>query len=309
MALTYGFLDGSYTAAQFAGAHFAAFGNGVCDYGERFAVTARGSNGVSVAMGYALVGGYWIKNTASVSIYISYGETAGGRYDAIVLRADLENRTADIALEQGTASAEPSKYTPVRNDKYYELILAYVYVAPATTMIADSNIIDTREDVDLCGMIEQSVTLAKKILEVYHFTLSEFSDKMAGLTDDAQAILGEISNDIQSWENQYNNESMAEMLSALESILSNVSSLQLAWDKVGELDESLNDVNAVAYRVGDVLTAATHPDPAVRWLLCDGSSVPTAYPTLSTLLNGSLPSITPLDSRLSAWIYSGVPAA
>lgn len=277
MSLTSGFLNGSYTAAQFAEAHFRAFGNGVCAAGGKLEVTARGSNGVSVGTGYALAGGYWFKSDTTTPLYIEYGEIAGGRYDAVVLRVDLQNKAADIALVKGVAASKPVKYTPVRDEEYYELVLAYVYVAPATTLISESNITDTRADTDLCGMIALSAELSREILKVYSFALSGFDSELSALRV------------------------------SLEELLASVGSLQPAWDKTGELDADISSINQAGYRVGNVLTARARPSPAVNWLLCDGGNVPATYPTLSALLGGTLPDITPADARLSAWIYGGTP--
>lgn len=86
---------------------------------------------------------------------------------------------------------------------------------------------------------------------------------------------------------------------------------QLVIDKG---DAAINRINAAIEKknagpsLGDLQTAYAHPEPILQWLLCDGSAVPPAYPSLAALLSGPLPRITPTDARFPTYIFAGKPA-
>lgn len=85
---------------------------------------------------------------------------------------------------------------------------------------------------------------------------------------------------------------------------------QLVIDKG---DAAIDRINAVIENknagpgLGDLQTAHDHPEPIAQWLLCDGTPVPAAYPSLATLLSGPLPNITQADPRFPTYIFAGAP--
>lgn len=125
------------------------------NYDGELAVTVGSGMSVNVAGGKAIVFGKYIKNTGSTSFEIAAGGTQP-RYDAIVIGVNLENRTGDIYVKQGTPAASPSYPSMFNTVNMKEICLAYVYVPANATSISSSNITDTRSDESICGWVKFS---------------------------------------------------------------------------------------------------------------------------------------------------------
>ena len=72
--------------------------------------------------------------------------------------------------------------------------------------------------------------------------------------------------------------------------------------------EKATQAAGITKPIGEIEMVRTSPSPASEWLLCDGGTVPAAYPVLRELVGSTLPDIAPNDNRFSAWIYGGKPA-
>lgn len=92
----------------------------------------KGTSGtLIVSKGSAMINGYWYKNDADFTLNIpSSGATP--RKDLVVLRFDSAQRKISVVYLQGSANAEPTLQT---SDQYYDIALAYVYVAPGGTQV------------------------------------------------------------------------------------------------------------------------------------------------------------------------------
>lgn len=99
MSLSYGFClgedDTQYSSEQFSDAFRAAFGDGICPYGGQFLVSASDTMNVSLATGFALVGGRWVKSDETVSLPVQPSDNTFDRYDAVVLAADTAAKTVE----------------------------------------------------------------------------------------------------------------------------------------------------------------------------------------------------------------------
>lgn len=109
---------------------------------------------VSVNVGRCAINGKLGINRAAETFTISPNGTNATRYDYIVARFDNNVSVRDIYLELVTGdSAKPTAADLAQNrgvNKVYELVLAYIAVAPSATVITQSNITDTRGNKDLC---------------------------------------------------------------------------------------------------------------------------------------------------------------
>lgn len=114
-------------------------------------VAAASGMGVNVAAGKAVIKGKAFINEALESFVVTANGTAANRYDYIVIKYDnnVSARTIKLELRTGT-SAKPTVASLTRNDREYELMLAYITVAPSVTSITQGNITDTRGDKELC---------------------------------------------------------------------------------------------------------------------------------------------------------------
>lgn len=128
--------------------------NGVFeDVNGGFVVTSGERLSINVASGKAIVNTYWVTNDAVKNIELEPAHNLFARYDAVVLRLNGTNREVTLELMTGIASSEPIKPTPTRTNNIYEIILAYIYIAPNVLNITNAVIQDVRYDTNLCGII------------------------------------------------------------------------------------------------------------------------------------------------------------
>lgn len=274
MALSFGFcLDDAetvYTADQFSEAVRAIAGNGVCDFGGKFAVQATDSLTVQIASGFARAAGRWIKADEKETRTVMPANNYFDRYDAVVIRVQLLARAVSLMLITGTPSAFPQKYTPVRDQKQYELVLAHIFVKKGTTLVAQEDIEDVRAEPSQCGYIIPMCKAAGDVLQIYDFLGSGIDKAVARLHTIAAGIL------------------------------------QKGDDAAQAITQAIRSTS-LGNAVGDLTFLRHTPEPSAEWLLCNGAAVPEAYPALCAVLGDVLPNLTGADARYRAYIYGGAP--
>lgn len=149
---------------------------------------------VNVAAGKALVNAHWIRNTAVQNVSISAAHNLFGRYDMISLIYEETLRTVRLALTTGTASSDPVKPQPKKTGSEYEIVLAYVYVPANASSITLANIIDTRHDTALCGIIAGLVQQVD-ITELYE----QYTARFDALEAQMKAWETEQKNQFNTW--------------------------------------------------------------------------------------------------------------
>lgn len=276
MALTYGFCLGvensETTSSEFSLAFQAAFGDGVCPYGSKLQVSSMDSMQLSVGTGFALVQGRWFKSDEVEKVTIQPANNNFDRYDAVVLRVNIPEKSVSLVVVQGVATAFPKTYVPTRTNDIYEIVLCSVMVRMGTTQILAEDLTDTRSDSQLCGMISALSEIANQVIYVDNFIASGIDEEVARLEELAESIMDKADNTIE----------------AIEQIMAQAN---------------------VSTSVGEVQTMHGDP-PSSSWLLCDGSNVPSSYPELMGLLSdGKLPNIQWADSRFKSYIYAGTPTS
>lgn len=107
---------------------------------------------MSVAVGKAIMQGYFYENTTPLTVAIDLPESATNRYDRIVLRLDLTNanRFVKVFAKRGTSSAPPSLQ---RDSTIYEISLATIFLPANTSTINPANITDDRLNTSLAGTV------------------------------------------------------------------------------------------------------------------------------------------------------------
>ena len=178
----YGFFNSSgedtrsYDADDMATALKILAANGVMDTGTCLQVTAEGSTmRTLVSYGFALVEGYYYQlrdDGGSVQAFEHTTEASLNRIDRIILRLDYQERTISIVKLIGTAASTPEVPALTRDEDYYEISLAQVYIAAAATEILADDITDEREDEDACGLIAPA-TLKRSVLVALIDTMVE----------------------------------------------------------------------------------------------------------------------------------------
>ena len=148
--------DRVYLAEQFA-AYFASFiGNGVfAGKSNKLQVLSMEAPAMQVRIqeGQGWINGYWYENMSELYVPIEVADGILSRVDSIVLRLGMTERNMWIAVKKGTPSYNPVAPEVTRNNDYFELQLATVWVGAGYTNIKQSDITDTRLDSDVCGFV------------------------------------------------------------------------------------------------------------------------------------------------------------
>ena len=140
------------------------------------------SMNVEIDVGKALVKGHWIKLTAPEVVEIDEANVYLARIDRIVLRCDETLRTVSIEVLKGTPSSVPKNgRAPLqRTATIYDICLAEVTIPARATVIKTSNILDTRYDDNLCGIISALIKQADIgiLYEQYNARFMEMQEAM-----------------------------------------------------------------------------------------------------------------------------------
>ena len=148
--------DRVYLAEQFA-AYFASFiGNGI--FGgqmQQLEVVANSSNNMSVIVltGKAWINGWWYRNNSNMQLSVDVADGVLSRLDCIVVRWDNTRRDMYLYVIKGVPSNNPVKPTIIRNNDYYDIQLCVVSIPAGATGIRQQQIVDTRLDNSVCGLV------------------------------------------------------------------------------------------------------------------------------------------------------------
>lgn len=212
--LYYGFLDAingdrKYNSKDFSDYFDGIISDGVyASVGKAFNVSADGTGlFVNVDTGRAKILNRYVLNTSILQLDISAPDTSNYRYDAIIVRISLDDRTGSIEVLTGTPSTDPQKPTPSNTETKKAYVLAYVKVPPQATAIAPENVENNRGAencpwvagiVDTSNIIEQheqSLTQTRlQIDELVHNTQNELSQ----MKTDTQIDLNEMESELRS---------------------------------------------------------------------------------------------------------------
>lgn len=151
-----------YDAADAAG-FTATRTSGVYSSEEDFAVTAAGGLSVTVSAGVGWVHaarfeGYSVIMREAETLTLALADGQRPRIDCIVLRYDAAARKSSLLVLQGTPDTQPTAPGISRTALLYDLCLAQITRPAGSTTIVAGNIIDTRLDPALCGVMRDSVT-------------------------------------------------------------------------------------------------------------------------------------------------------
>lgn len=163
MSNEYGFFaskdhDRRYSAEDFSAFFNDFFTNGVLGSDtSALKVSAAGSMNISVAAGTAYINGHWFRRQSAQVMTVADSDKVYRRYDAAVIRCDLENRMIYPYIIEGIPASSPAKPLPLRNEKCYDLVLAYITVAANCVEITAADIEDKRGFDDVCGFVTSAI--------------------------------------------------------------------------------------------------------------------------------------------------------
>ncbi len=210
--------DRVYLAEDYA-RYFASFiGNGV------FPNPATGLQVVSidnnmqirVKQGLAWIKGYFYENTDDLILKIEPADGSLNRIDRIALRLDFINREIKIYVKKGVYGSNAIAPTLTRNADIYELGIADIKVNKGVIKIGVSDIIDTRLNKDLCGIVHGTVDQVDPT-EIFNQYQKYLDEKIS-------------SNEFKDW------------LDSIKGLLEGDAALNLA-NKINQVELQVNDIN------------------------------------------------------------------
>lgn len=237
--------DRVYNASSFANYFSSFIGNGVFagKYNDLAVLPANTPDmTVRVLPGQAWINGYWYENSNDGDKVFTVQPAAGqykNRYDAVVVRLDLNERKMSVELKQGAEAKTPVKQSPNRSGGIWELVLAYVLVEYGTSAITSELITDTRADNVLCGYAHGVVDQVSTTT-IFNQLQAQTSKAVA----DSQAAVNAAIQSLQA--------AQASAVSAMNSALDGT--------KVGEQDAKIADIAAKSKHLADFTTLASGTD-------------------------------------------------
>lgn len=163
MSNEYGFFaskehDRRYSADDFSAFFGDFFTNGVLGSDTNsLKVSAVGDMNISIASGTAYINGHWYRKSSAQVLSLGDSDTVYGRVDAVVIRCDLEKRMVYPFIIEGEPAEAPKQPLPVRNEKCYDLVLAYIDVAANCVEVTAADITDKRGFDDVCGFVTSAI--------------------------------------------------------------------------------------------------------------------------------------------------------
>ena len=168
--------DRVYTAEDVRKPYDVVFTDGIMPEADGTAgnclkVSPTGGMGISVVAGHAKLGGAWFENERIYNITLDVGGTAQ-RYDCVIIRNDDSDDVREPSIYIKSLTAVPTISDLTRNDKIYEICVAYVKVSALATSISESDIIDTRTDGSLCNIMSGVGATVVRTYENTYFSQS-----------------------------------------------------------------------------------------------------------------------------------------
>lgn len=150
-----------YSSADFAQFMKIFYSTGVVSGGDSLKVLGSADRlAVSVQPGKAVVEGrpYWLTESAR-ELTVPAASTSYARIDRVILRLDLsvEARNITAQILQGQAAANPKPPNLLRNNNYYDISLAQLYI-PANALVIEK-VTDERYNAEVCGICQGLYTL------------------------------------------------------------------------------------------------------------------------------------------------------
>lgn len=227
--LYYGFFDAINGDRKYNSKDFSDYFDGIISdgiyaaVGKAFNVSADGMGlFVNVDTGRAKILNRYVCNTSILRLDISAPDSSNYRYDAIIVRVSLDDRTGSIEVLTGTASTDPQKPTPTDTETKKSYVLAYVKVPPQATAIVPENVENNRGSANcpwVAGLVDTSNIIAQheesltrtrmQIDELVHNTQNELTQM--------ESNTSQFVSESETTFNQFMNDSKAKMQEQTES--------------------------------------------------------------------------------------------
>ena len=137
-------------------------------------VQADGSNMITINPGVMWIQGRCYELLERKQIQIEPGDALLSRIDRVVVRCDYVNRDIYITIKKGVEASEPVAPELKRDSDAYELCIAQYKLEKGATNINQSQVMDTRKDIDLCGEVTSIIDKhsLKEFLKITGFKMT-----------------------------------------------------------------------------------------------------------------------------------------
>ena len=100
---------------------------------------------------------FW--NSADIHLTVPTADGTLPRVDRVVVSWHIPQQSSvpTVEVRKGTASSNPAGPALVNDGEYAEICIAEIHLSAGQTEITNQNIIDTRMDEDLCGIVSMGV--------------------------------------------------------------------------------------------------------------------------------------------------------
>lgn len=169
---------GSWTAGQFGEIMRLASGDGVCDWGGRFAGQLSGMT-VTLGTGFGLIGGRWLKSDSPKSVQFPPAGIQADRVDAVAVWVDERARRVNLGVLAGIDPAGIRDGTLDTADG--PALVLYTALIRRGAQSAGT-LTDCRRMVPLLPQVTQ------KVMQAYDFTLSGIDREADRLLALGQAV-------------------------------------------------------------------------------------------------------------------------
>lgn len=168
--------DRVYSAADLRKPYDAVFTDGVKPSedgtaGNNLRVSLVSGMTISVSAGHAKLGGAWFENKSNYNITLD-GATTTNRYDCVIIRNDDSDAVREPSIYIKSLDTVPTASDLERNDTVYEICVAYVKILPFAASISNGDIVDTREDGELCNVMRGVGAVVATTIENTYYTTS-----------------------------------------------------------------------------------------------------------------------------------------
>ncbi len=178
--------DRKYKAEDFA-AYFGSFiSNGIFpNPTDNLRVISNENMTVTLKPGKAWINGYFYVNDNDLILPIDVADGVLDRIDRVVIRLDYVNREIRAVVKKGTFASSPIAPTLQRDMDIYELAIADIKINKGAVSILQADIIDTRLDLNLCGVTNSLITVDVGIIT------EQFSEDFTAWFERIKGQLGE----------------------------------------------------------------------------------------------------------------------
>lgn len=137
--------------------------SGVYSRDSNFSVSVSGPREITVSPGLAWINyddfkGLSVCARKAGTLNVPDADDTLDRIDRVVLQFDVDANKTDLKIKTGTPSATPAAPDILQNHRVYELGLCEITVPAGSTVITAANILDTRADETVCGVMRDGVT-------------------------------------------------------------------------------------------------------------------------------------------------------